>query len=79
MEKPWLNVAAFPANRLRLVESAPPVNDSFGVGDFAELRSGGPRLLVVGSDEGDGVAVAWRNASGTHEGVFVPCCLRRLV
>lgn len=69
--------ATFHPSELVLVgETPPPDHPPLGVGDYAEMNSGGGVLLVVDCDA-DNVVLAWPERNGAIEDTLPRACVRR--
>lgn len=72
-----MNRRAFKASDLRIVSDAPPAdNPPLMMGEFCELNSGSPPLLIV-DIEGDDLIVSWRCDCGVTESKLQRTSVRR--
>jgi len=70
-------------DRLRLVASSEQFQDNreppLRLGDVVQLNSGGPRCLVVDTDEDNIVTIAWQDSSGIPQEHKLPrACVHRI-
>jgi uncharacterized protein YodC (DUF2158 family) len=77
-----LNQRKLYASDLDKVRSAETFQDerepAFWLGNFVELNSGGPIMMIV-EQEGDAVVAAWQDKAGrTHERSFPAVCVHRV-
>jgi hypothetical protein len=69
-----MNSGSFLARDLRLVRSAPLVQEPLSIGDVVRLNSGGPKGLIVDFLIENLLAVAWENGT---ESALPRACLTK--